>query len=105
MKLPGINTLFQTRAESNESVDRKKRYHQIIEILSISKEPMSAKEIAVAMYNKGYANTSERNLSHPRITELLKLGIVDCVGDKICQYTGKNVGVFKLREGIKIDEI
>lgn len=89
---------FETRSESNETVDKTKRYKQIIEILTDNKE-MTAKEIAVEMCNRGYTPTSERNFSSPRITELLKTGVLDCIGKKKCTYTNKTVSVFKLRQG------
>ena len=95
-RIPGTNPLAEARKESEETVDKKIRYQQIIEILTDSSEPLSAKEIAVEMYKKHYAPTSERNFSSPRLTELLKMGIVDCVGKKVCEYTHKTVGVFEL---------
>lgn len=97
----GTNPLIETRIESEAMVDKKIRYTQIIEILSESKSPMSAKEIAVEMHNRGYAGTTERNLSAPRITELLNKDILECVGKKKCEYTGHPVGVFMLKEVIK----
>lgn len=97
-KIPGINPLIETRAKANESVDRKTRYMQIIEILEDSKKPLSAREISVEMYRRGYASTTERNLSHPRIHELLEKGILEVAGDKVCQFTGHSVGVFELRQ-------
>jgi len=99
----GTNPLAETRAEAEEKVDKKKRYHQIIQILSESKEGMTAKEIAVEMERRGWTPTSERNFVSPRLTEMMKLGIVDCIGKKKCQYTDVMVGVFKLREGVKLD--
>ncbi|HIQ93633.1 TPA: hypothetical protein IAB29_00675 [Candidatus Ventrenecus stercoripullorum] len=95
-RIPGNNPLMETRKESEETVNKQLRYQQIIEILTESKEPLSAKEIAVEMYKKHYVPTSERNFSAPRITELLNQGIVDCVGKKVCEYTHKSVGVFEL---------
>lgn len=95
-RIPGTNPLVETRKESEEIVNKQLRYQQIIEILTESKEPLSAKEIAVEMYQKKYVPTSERNFSSPRLTELLKMGIVDCVGKKVCKYTGHTVGVFEL---------
>ena len=92
----GENPMLETRAESNESVDKHKRYIQIIEILSESKKLMTAKEIAVEMNKRGYTPTSERNYSSPRITELLRTGVLDCVGKKKCEYSGKSVSVFGL---------
>ena len=95
-RIPGTNPLLETRREANESVDRKTKYLQIIEILTDAKEAMSAKEIAVEMYKRKYIPTTERNFSAPRLTELSKMGIVDCAGKKVCEYTNKTVGVFEL---------
>ena len=97
-RIPGTNPLMETRREANESVDRKTKYLQIIEILTDAKEAMSAKEIAVEMYRRGYASTTERNLSAPRLTELSQKGILECVGSKVCEYTGHPVGVYALCE-------
>lgn len=88
---------FETRGQANDSIDRKIRYQQIIEILKDNKEPMSAKEIAVEMRKRGYAPTSERNFASPRLTELLRNGTIDIFGKKKCEYTGKTVCVFGLR--------
>lgn len=90
---------FENRRESYETVDKKKRYKQILEIMIDNKEPMTAKEISVEMYKRGFTPTSERNFSHPRISELLKNGVVDCIGKKKCLYTNKMVSVFELMEG------
>lgn len=95
-RLGEIPTL-ETKAESYESVDKKKRYKQIIEILYGGKE-MTAKEIAVEMWNKGYIPTTERNFTAPRLTELSYKGIVEPIGKQKCTYTGKMVAVYKLIE-------
>lgn len=88
---------LETRSEANETVDKKKRYKQIIEILQGGKE-MTAKEIAVEMCNRGYIPTSERNFTAPRLTELSKNGVVEPVGKQRCTYTGKTVCVYALLE-------
>lgn len=93
----GTNTTSETRSEAYESVDKKKRYKQILEIMIDNKEPMSAKEISVEMYKRGYTPTSERNFSSPRITELLRNGTLDVVGKKKCKFTGKTVSVYCMR--------
>lgn len=93
----GTNPTFETRSESNEAVDKTKRYKQIVEILAGGKE-MTAKEIAVEMCNRGYIPTSERNFTAPRLTELSKRGVVEPIGKQRCSYTGKTVAVYKLRE-------
>ena len=88
---------LETRSETNETVDKQKRYRQIIEILKDGKQ-MTAKEIAVEMYNRDYIPTSERNFTAPRLTELSQKGIVEPIGKIKCQYTGKTVAVYELRE-------
>lgn len=77
------------------SVDKKKRYAQIVEILN-EIGPSTAKEIAVEMHIRGHIPTTERNFSAPRITELIKAEVIECVGSKKCQYTNKTVSIFKL---------
>ena len=93
----GELTTLECRAEAEESVDKALRQKQVVEILEQGGE-MSAKEIAVEMMNRGYVPTSERNWSSPRITELCRKGIIEPVGRKKCQYSGKSVTVFAIRE-------
>ncbi len=93
----GTIPTYETRSESNETVDKKKRYKQIIEVLTGGKE-MTAKEIAVEMCQRGYIPTSERNFTAPRLTELSKKGIVEPIGKQKCTFTGKMVAVYKLIE-------
>ena len=93
---PGELTTYDTRAEANETVDRQKRYSQIIDILR--ERPMTAKEVAVMMMRRGYIPTSERNFTAPRLTELSDRGIVEPIGKKRCPYTGKTVAVYQIRE-------
>lgn len=94
----GTVPTLETRTESNETVDKTKRYKQIVEILAGGKE-MTAKEIAVEMCQRGYIPTSERNFTAPRLTELSYKGIVEPIGKQKCTYTGKTVAVYKLVEG------
>ena len=84
-----------TRGEANETVDKAKRYKQILEVLE-GKE-LTAKEIAVEMQHRGYIPTSERNFTAPRLTEMSKDGRVEPIGKKKCQYTGKTVAVYAVR--------
>ena len=93
----GEITTLECRAEAEESIDKALRQKQVVEILEQGGE-MSAKEIAVEMMNRGYVPTSERNWSSPRITELCHKGIIEPVGRKKCQYSGKSVTVFAIRE-------
>lgn len=82
-----------TRRESLESVDKEKRYRQILECMD--NQSLTAKETAVEMYKRGYIPTTERNFSAPRLTELEKKGIVEIVGKKKCEYTGKTVAIYR----------
>ena len=91
----GESTTLETRAEAHEKVDKQKRYNQIIECLQEG-TPLTAKEVAVMMFNKGYVPTQERNHSAPRLTEMSELGMVEPVGKKKCQWTGRTVTVYDL---------
>ena len=97
MRRPGEIVTLDTRGEANETVDRQKRYAQIIDILR--GHEMTAKEIAVEMYKNGLIPTSERNFTAPRLTELSQNGVVEPIGKKKCQYTGKTVAVYAMVEG------
>lgn len=85
----------QTRAEANETVDRQKRYNQIIECLT-EKPNQTAKEIACSMLAKGYIPYCDRNFTAPRLTELTQKGVVEPVGKKECKWTHKMVAVYNL---------
>lgn len=92
-RLPGEITSFDTRKESYDTVDKRKRYTQIKEILL--NNDLTAKEVAVEMFKKGYVPTPERNFSAPRLTELCENGQVEIIGKKRCSYTGKKVSVYR----------
>lgn len=97
----GSNITLETRKESYDEVEKtskQKRYTQILEIMNIYNEPMTAKEIAVKMYEYGCSYTDERNITAPRINELLKVGKLDVVGKIKCQYSGKKVSCFVIRK-------
>ena len=86
----------ETRREAHATVDKQKRYSQILEILEEMGEA-TAKEIAGRMCEKGYTPSSERNWSAPRLTEMEWDGKVKVIGKKTCAYTGRTVAVYKLR--------
>lgn len=89
------NITLETRVESEMTVDKEKRYEQILEILG-DKE-MTAKEIAQEMWMRGMIPNNERNFTAPRLTELMDDGIVEPIGKKKCLWTNKNVSVYKRR--------
>lgn len=100
---PGERVTYDTRAAANETVDRQKRYAQIIECLQ-EQPQQTAKEIACMMVSKRYIPYADRNFTAPRLTEMYHAGRVDVVGKKRCKWTGKMVSVYALREGgVKYD--
>lgn len=94
-KRAGENITAYTKAEAEGSVPKSKRYKQII--LTMGDRPMTAKEIAIEMWRKGWIPNSERNFTAPRLTELSKQGVVEPVGKKRCQHTGRTVAVYRVR--------
>lgn len=96
--LPGSIVTFETRSESNEKVDRKKRYEQILYILSRFPNGLTAKQVAVQMKKLGYTGSDDRNCSAPRLNELSHMGKVEPIGKVKCEYTGTKVSVYRLRK-------
>lgn len=88
IRRPGETPTLETRS-------KQRRYKEIMECLR--EGDMTAKECAVVMMNKGYIPTSERNFTAPRLTEMTKAGMVEPVGKKKCQYTGRTVAVYTVR--------
>lgn len=72
------------------------RYRAILEELKESGEA-TARELAVALWQKGQIPTPERNFVHPRLTELMTAGIVEAVDKKVCGITGKTVAVYTVK--------
>lgn len=96
MLRPGENPMLENRALANESIDRNKRYAQVKEILKGKK--MTFREIAQAMYERGYTLSPETTYSQPRVSELVQKGEIEPVGKVKSEITGKSVSVFQLRE-------
>lgn len=96
IRRPGEIPTLETRAEADEKVNRNLRYKQIIGILKGFPDGLTAKEIAFIMQGRGYCATSERNVSAPRLTELTEKGIVEPIGKRVCQFTGRKVAVYGL---------
>ena len=85
----------QTRQLSFNDIQEKKkiRYVQILDRLK--NREMTAKEIAVELFDLGLIPSTERNYTAPRLTELEKMGYVKAVDKKKCEYTGKTVAVYE----------
>jgi hypothetical protein len=100
LRRPGTNPMAETRRDSKEKVNVQLRRLQVLSVLKELKQA-SAREVAVAMYDKGWVNTSERNNAAPRLNELIKTGQVEPVGKKYDAITGRSVTVFQIRKGEK----
>lgn len=93
----GQDITLETRAEAHEKVDKKKRYAQIKKILKGCPSGLTAKEIAVLMASNGWIPNSDRNFAAPRLTEMCESGQVEPIGKKLCEFTGRKVTVYTLR--------
>ena len=87
-------TTYETRHDSHDKVNKEKRYMQIKEILG--DRIMTAREIAVELFKRGYTNSMDRNNSAPRLTELVDLCEVEVAGKKFDEQTGRNVATYKI---------
>ena len=92
------STTLETRQLSFTDIQdkKKKRYEQILNRLG--NREMTAKEIAVEMFELGMIASTERNYTAPRLTELEQMGYVEVIGKKKCEWTGKMVAVYRRRQ-------
>jgi hypothetical protein len=59
----------------------------------------TAKEIAVYLFQHELASSSERNEASPRLTELVRSGMVEILDEKAkCKWFGTTVSVYKIKE-------
>lgn len=94
--LPGQIATYETRRESNEKVDKKKKYEQIIYILSRF-DKLTAREVANQMFKLGYTKSNHRDEAAPRLTELCRMGIVEPLDEtKYDEETNRNVTLYRL---------
>ena len=72
-----------TRWESFQKLNRKRLYDLIIDSLRENQQNgLTAREIAVILYNKGFLHSNERQSTAPRLTELVDKGIVKVIGKR-----------------------
>lgn len=87
----------ETRQMSFNDIQNKAKI-RYIQILNRLEKPKTAKELAVELFDLGFTNTTERNYTAPRLTELEKMGYVKAIDKKKCEYTGKSVTVYERTE-------
>lgn len=59
---------------------------------------VTASELADKMHSFGFFRTSDRNNVHPRLNEMVEMGIVDIIGKRQCSITNKTVALYKVNE-------
>ena len=88
-----------TRWESFEKLDTKTMRKLIInELHENSNEGLTAREVAIRLYNKGFLMSSERQATAPRLTELMDEGKVVVIGKRMDGISKRNVAVYSLKE-------
>ena len=55
---------------------------------------LTAQEVATVLLLDEITPTDERNFAAPRLTELAKAGLIEMVGKKICDKTGRKVTIW-----------
>ncbi|MGL6083882.1 MAG: hypothetical protein ACRC4N_16025 [Gammaproteobacteria bacterium] len=92
------DTTYETRKESYDSIVETlgERQKNVMKALKEMGTSVTAKELAVFMFETGTSLSQERNATHPRLNELVEKELVKVHGKRICQFTGKRVSVYEL---------
>lgn len=87
----------ETRKESYEQVlsNLGERQLAVYTYLSRFLKGSTAKELAVKMYEDKVVVSPERNSVHPRLKELVDMGLVEVIDKTVCKYTSRKVAVYK----------
>ena len=67
------------------------------ELKRLSPQGITAKELALDLHKRGIVSSPDRNSVHPRLKELVDMGLVKVAGKKTCRYTERNVSVYKYK--------
>jgi len=89
----------ETRRESYNAAkrDAAARRRVVYEILK-ERGGMTAREVSAELHRRGITATDERNFAAPRLTELKEAGQIEATGKKICEYTGRSVAIWAVKE-------
>lgn len=96
------NITKETRKESYKKIEFNNKCKLVYEQLENGE--YTARELATKMYNtidedgNRLLRTAERQETAPRLTELLKLDLVEVVNKKYDRISGCNVAVYKRKE-------
>ena len=90
-----MNIITQTTRQMSFDDIQDKSKIRYIQILNRLDKPKTAKELAVELFELGFIPSTERNYTAPRLTELERMGMVEAIDKKKCEYTGKTVAVYE----------
>jgi len=76
-------------------VDKLTAYKQIQKLLNTSKVGLTARQIAISLYKSGLRVSPHRQEVHPRLTELVNMGLVVECGKQYDSDTKKIVTVYR----------
>ncbi|OGO91780.1 MAG: hypothetical protein A2Y17_13565 [Clostridiales bacterium GWF2_38_85] len=90
-----MNITNETRSESYNIIRKTLtgRHKTVLQILRDWGD-LTAQEVATVLLLDGITPTDERNFAAPRLTELTEAKLVQAVGKKICEKTGRRVTVW-----------
>ena len=91
-------TTRETRRDSYETILKNlgERQSNILMFMELSKKPYTARSLAQDMYESGLLMSPERNMVHPRLNELVELGLVYIDGKTLDETMNRMVAVYKL---------
>ena len=93
-----------TRRESYMQVNRNRMYDLILKTLIKNHQGLTAREIAIILYNNGESYTNDRQATAPRLTELTAKNKVKVVGKRLDNITNKWVAIYKINIGETTNE-
>lgn len=90
----------KTRRESYMNILKNlgTRQSQVFTELLTFPQGITASELSMYMHNIGFFRTAERNNTHPRLNEMVAMGIVEVIGKRQCRVTGKTVAVYRVSD-------
>lgn len=100
------NTTKETRKESHLEILQNlgDRQRMVLTSMLFNKKQygrvdMTARELAKDLHSRGLIPTPERNMVHPRLNELVELGVVEVTGKKLDVEMNRNVATYNLVGG------
>lgn len=72
------------------------RQSQVLTELLSFPQGVTASELANEMHKIGFFLSSDRNNVHPRLNEMMELGVVEIIGKRQCSITNKTVAVYRV---------